>query len=218
MNANDSPPPFQDWPPDAPAPGWLTDKERAESLASVMADRGTGAPIWVFAYGSLLWKPAFHAVERRLGAIKGYHRRFCLIMRRFRATDEVPGLMMALDRGGQCRGMAFRLDPVTAMDDLAGLWRREMVTGAYIPRWIEMRGENEPIRAIAFTANRAHERYRRPESDEAAARMIAVARGPVGTNAEYLFETHAHLLSLGIRDRGLDRLERLVRERVGNGG
>jgi glutathione-specific gamma-glutamylcyclotransferase len=71
-----------------------------------------------------------------------------------------------------------------------------------------------PIRAIAFTANRTHERYQRPISDEAAAEMIAAAKGPVGSNAEYLFETHAHLLSLGISDRGLERLERLVRERL----
>lgn len=201
--------------PDTPAPGWLTDEERQASLTAMLADHDPAQPIWVFGYGSLLWRPAFAALEQRRADLLGYHRRFCLVMRRFRGTEECPGLMLALDRGGLCRGMAYRLDPATLADDLQGLWRREMVTGGYRPRWSRLKTEAGPVRAIAFVANRANERYLKPHSLDVAAEMIARARGPVGSNAEYLHATHEHLLGLGISDRGLAQLDRLVRAKLG---
>jgi len=195
--------------PDTPAPGWLTDEERQASLDGILAERD--GPIWIFGYGSLLWRPAFNPVESRLATLGGYHRRFCLVMRRFRGSEECPGLMLALDRGGICRGMTFRLDDTTADEDLKSLWRREMVTGGYRPRWINMKTPLGPLRGITFVANRANERYLKPHSLDYAAEMIACACGPVGSNAEYLHTTHEHLLSLGINDRGLASLDRLVR-------
>ena len=203
--------------PDTPAPGWLTEAERRASLDAMLADCLPNQPIWVFGYGSLLWRPAFTSVEHRLATLNGYHRRFCLVMKRFRGTEECPGLMLALDRGGLCRGMVYRLDPMSAETDLAGLWKREMVTGGYRPRWSAVKTEGGPVRAITFVANRANERYLKPHSMDYAAEMIARACGPVGTNAEYLHATHEHLLGLGISDKGLAQLDRLVRAKCAEG-
>lgn len=214
MRAGSTPPETPDYWPDTPAPGWLTDDERAASLAAMLAGRAAGEPIWIFGYGSLLWRPAFRAVEQRLAVLTGYHRRFCLVMKRFRGTDECPGLMLALDRGGLCRGMVFRLDPASVEADLKGLWKREMVTGGYRPRWSIVKTAEGPVRAISFVANRANDRYLKPDSMEYAAEMIARACGPVGTNAEYLHSTHEHLLGLGISDKGLAQLDRLVRAKL----
>jgi cation transport protein ChaC len=194
--------------------GWLTDAERQASLEATLAQRPAGQPIWIFAYGSLLWKPAFAHVDARMGVLRGYHRRFCLIVRRFRGTDEVPGLMLSLDRGGLCRSVALQLDPATEMADLHVLWRREMISAAYTPRWSRIKTETGEINAIAFVSNRKHMRYMRPGTDAESVAMIARACGPVGSCAEYLHETHAHLLQLGINDRGLARMDRLVRERT----
>lgn len=211
MSADSAPADSTEYWPDTPAPGWLTDDERAASLAAMLAEREGDQPIWVFGYGSLLWRPAFAPVEQHLAILGGYHRRFCLVMKRFRGTEECPGLMLALDRGGHCRGMVFRLDAASAETDLKGLWRREMVTGGYRPRWSNVKTAAGPLRAITFVANRANERYLKPHSMDFAAEMIARACGPVGTNAEYLHSTHEHLLGLGISDKGLAQLDRLVR-------
>ena len=211
MSPDSTSPETAEYWPDTPAPGWLTEAERRASLDAMLADSVPGEPIWVFGYGSLLWRPAFTAVEQRLATLNGYHRRFCLVMKRFRGTEECPGLMLALDRGGLCRGMVYRLDPMSAEADLAGLWKREMVTGGYRPRWSAVKTEGGPVRAIAFVANRANERYLKPHSLDYAAEMIARACGPVGSNAEYLHSTHEHLLGLGISDKGLAQLDRLVR-------
>jgi cation transport protein ChaC len=194
---------------DDPAPGWLTEEERQDILSRFLEGRRPGEPIWVFAYGSLIWKPAFGPAETRLGTVHGHHRRFCLLVRRFRGTDAVPGLVLALDAGGRCRGVVFRLDPATEGEDLDALWRREMVTAAYRPIWVRVETAEGPVRAVTFAANRRHERYVRPGAEESAA-MIARATGPVGSCADYLFNTAGHLEALGIRDRPLVRLRRLV--------
>lgn len=197
--------------------GWLTDDERQVSLDAALAERAPGQPIWVFAYGSLLWKPAFHHVEARTGLLRGYHRRFCLIVNRFRGSEEAPGLMLSLDRGGVCRSLALQLNPKTEVHDIRVLWRREMVSNGYIPRWCRVETDAGEVRAIAFVSNRRHKRYLRPGTDEEAAMMIARACGPVGSCAEYLHSTHEHLLQLGINDRGLARMDKLVRERLAAG-
>ncbi|MGU3541235.1 gamma-glutamylcyclotransferase, partial [Methylobacterium sp. A54F] len=89
----------------------LSDAELLPGLERAVADRpGAGGEIWVFAYGSLMWKPEFAALEERVGVVRGYHRRFCLMQRRFRGTAARPGFVLALDRGGACKGVAFRLD------------------------------------------------------------------------------------------------------------
>jgi cation transport protein ChaC len=205
-------------PPNAQDPGptssYFTEAERAASLAATLAHPRARQPVWVFAYGSLIWKPGFPFVERRIGTIHGYHRQFCLLLKRFRGTPEVPGLMLGLERGGICRGVVHRLAEQDRGEALRTVWAREMLTGAYVPRWVEVRTDGGTVRAIFFVINRAHERYTGRLGDEAVADALAQACGHVGSCAEYLLETVTHLEELGIRDRRLWRLQAMVARRL----
>jgi cation transport protein ChaC len=198
--------------PGPPPTGYLTAAELGASLAAVLAK--ASGEVWVFAYGSLIWNPCFAFVERRIAQVAGHHRRFCLLIRRFRGTPERPGLMLALDRGGSCRGLAYRIDPARLEAELTPLWRREMLTSAYRPRWVAARTPRGTVPAIAFVANRRHERYVGALPDTETAAMLASACGHAGSCAEYLHETVASLEALGIRDRGLWRLQALVAARL----
>jgi cation transport protein ChaC len=200
-----------------PAPGYLNDAERASSLAATLAHPRAREPVWVFAYGSLIWKRGFPFVERRIGALHGYHRQFCLLVRRFRGSPDAPGLMLGLDRGGMCRGVVYRLADHERDGALRAIWAREILTAAYVPHWADVRTADGPVRAIAFIINRGHERYTGRLSDEAVADALACACGHVGSCAEYLLQTVTHLEELGIRDRRLWRLQAMVAARLAHG-
>ena len=103
----------------------LSDAELRPGLEAITAGR-EGHDIWVFAYGSLMWRPEFPVAESRIGTVRGFHRRFCLLQRRFRGTPERPGFVLALDRGGLCRGVVFRLPGMEIREALMPVWRREM--------------------------------------------------------------------------------------------
>jgi glutathione-specific gamma-glutamylcyclotransferase len=125
-----------------PHPGFrpATDEDYEELVDRLAAEAPVGE-FWVFAYGSLIWKPAFETVERRVALARGWHRSFCLGWdRRFRGNSEQPGLMMALDRGGQCKGVVYRLPADRTEENLHSLVRREMsmVPSAFPPRWINV--------------------------------------------------------------------------------
>lgn len=102
---------------DATALALLSDAELRPGLAAAVAARPMPAEgLWVFGYGSLIWRPEFAYSERRVGTVHGYHRRFCLLQRRFRGSVEKPGLVLALDVGGACEGVAFRLTGAEAAE------------------------------------------------------------------------------------------------------
>jgi cation transport protein ChaC len=191
-----------------------TDSEIEASLAEALAGRPEDGDVWVFGYGSLIWNPAFEFVEKRVALVRGWHRRFCLWLKGGRATPESPGLMLALDRGGCCRGVAFRLDPRQVEEELLILWRREMLSGSYEARWLDARSCEGPVRVVTFVANRRHDRFTNLLSDEEVADRIAVARGPLGSCAEYLLNTVEHLEALGFRDQSLERIRTLVEQRI----
>ena len=190
----------------------MTDEELRPGLEEIVAGR-EGAALWVFAYGSLMWRPEFPVAERRLGTVRGFHRRFCLMQRRFRGTPERPGFVLALDRGGLCRGVAFRLPDAEIREALMPLWRREMRGRGYVARWLPVATEEGPVSALTFLANRASDRYARLPDTELAA-MIAAACGHMGPSAEYLYRTVEACEALGIRDRHLWRLQALVAARL----
>ncbi len=200
----------------ATAPGLrlLTDAERAASLAATLAahpDPGDG--VWLFAYGSLIWNPALHYDERRLARVHGWHRSFCLLTRAGRGTPDNPGLVLGLDRGGACTGAAFRVPEHLVQEELALLWRREMLSGSYQPRWVRVRGpDGAPFaHAVAFTIHRGGENYAGALTEAEVIRSLATASGALGTAADYLFRTVDGLRSLGIADPHMDRLARQVR-------
>jgi cation transport protein ChaC len=184
----------------------LSDEELAASLGGMLEGVDLSRGVWVFGYGSLIWNPAFHFTDRVVGKIHGFHRRFCLWAHLGRGQPDRPGLMLGLERGGSCRGVAYRIAPEAALEELDIIWRREMIGGAYRPRWVRVYMPERTVRAITFTINHAHERYARDLSDEEAARAIAGASGFLGACADYLINTVDHLAELGIHDRPLERL------------
>jgi cation transport protein ChaC len=187
-----------------------SDAEIDASLRQALEGRPAGGEVWIFGYGSLIWNPAFEYVEKRVAMVRGWHRRFCLWLKAGRGTPESPGLMLALDRGGCCRGIAFRLAPAQVEEELLILWRREMLSGSYEARWLDAQSAEGPIRVVTFVANRRHARFTKGLSDEEVADRIAVARGPLGSCKEYLINTVQHLEALGLRDASLERIRRRV--------
>jgi len=190
-----------------------SDRELEASLDETLAARPTGGPVWLFGYGSLMWNPAFSYVERRKGTLRGWHRQFCMWMRLGRGTPEQPGLTLALDRGGTTHGVAFRLAQSEERAELLLVWRREMFRDAYRARWVTLATGEGPVRAITLVVNREHDEYAAGLGEDEIVEHLATARGPLGSSAEYLFETLAHLEGLGLRDRRLERVHRSVVER-----
>jgi cation transport protein ChaC len=200
-----------------------TDAQLEASLESVLAARppaGEGdGDVWLFGYGSLIWNPAFHFTDRHIGRVHGWHRRFCLWTDLGRGSPETPGLVLGLDVGGSCIGMAFRIPAEEVRTELGLVWRREMLNGAYVPRWITVdcpdRGR---IHAITFTVNRRFPRYAGRLDNERVARVLTNASGYLGRCADYFFSTIHALEELGIHDTQLfqlyDRVITLCAERT----
>jgi cation transport protein ChaC len=197
--------------PDVPL---LSPEEHRASLAALFANRPDKGDVRIFAYGSLMWNPLIHYVEKRIGLVRGHHRCFCLWSRIGRGTAQKPGLTLALERGGSCRGVVYRVAESLAAQELEVIWGREMLTGAYAPRWLEVTTDEGPVHALGFVINRAHVRYAGKLPEERIIAAIAEAHGPLGACATYLFNTVTHLEELGICERKLARLRDLVRARI----
>jgi cation transport protein ChaC len=190
---------------------FMTAGERARQLDEMLAAAPRAGAVWVFGCGSLMWNPAFHFSERRTARIHGWHRRYCLWSHAGRGSRERPGLMLALERGGSCVGVAYRIARGAVRTELDVIWRREMLTMAYRPVWVRAHAGKGEVWAIAFAANPTHERYIHSLSERDAVRYIATGGGHLGACRDYLFDTAAHLRELGIRDRRLEALEHRVR-------
>ena len=169
--------------------------------------------IWVFGYGSLMWRPGFRYCAAEPALLRGYHRAFCVYSVRYRGTPEAPGLVLGLDRGGSCRGRAFRVAAADAAEALAYLEERELDTGSYHRRVVPVEISGRRVGAYAHLVNRAHPQYTGKLSLEETAALIERSRGETGENRDYLENTVAHLDALGIPDGPLHALLRLVRER-----
>lgn len=199
-------------------PGYrpATDEDYAENVAGMLAAKPPG-PFWLFGYGSLIWRPETAFVEQQVGVARGWHRRFCLGWDyRFRGSAETPGLMMALDRGGTCKGMLYRLPDAELEAELHKLIRREMsmVPSAFPWRFIDVVTATGTVRAMTFAMNRKSGRYIAGLTDDELADILAKARGFRGSMTEYIYQTVTMLESLGIHDRNLWRMQELVAARI----
>jgi cation transport protein ChaC len=185
----------------------MSEEARKASLAVVRASVQPNTDVWVFGYGSLMWNPVIRVVESRCAHVRGYHRTFCLTMSAGRGSAEKPGLMLAVDRGGSCAGIAHCVSAKDVESELTILWYREMLSGAYEPRWInaDIDGVGRR-RVLAFVINRSHPRYERSLDEDQVALRIARAEGFLGSNRDYLFRTAAHLVENGLSDAPLARL------------
>jgi len=168
--------------------------------------------IWVFGYGSLMWKPGFEHLERRPGTIRGYHRAFCIYSHWHRGTPEKPGLVLGLDRGGACRGAVYRIAAAQARDVVAYLDARERVTDVYHQHCVTARTPAGAVAALTYVPRyRTHIQYAGKLPPERAAELLAHGVGYSGPGWEYLENTVAHLLEEGIRDHRLLDLHDRVR-------
>lgn len=204
-------------PDPGPEPG-TTEHTPAEVDAMVQAllREHTPQELWVFAYGSLIWNPEFEFVERRSATAYGWHRAFCLTLTRWRGTRELPALMLALDRGGSCQGVAYRLPAADHFNQIGLLLFREIDANppTNVARWITVKTESGTLRALAFVAARDGKAYAGKLPMDKIAQVLARAAGHWGSAAQYLFRTVTMLREQGIRDSNMSRIESLVAEEI----
>jgi cation transport protein ChaC len=167
--------------------------------------------LWIFGYGSLMWDPGFAYLQRAPALLYGYHRAFCIYSNRWRGTPERPGLVLGLDRGGSCRGVAFLVGKTRVEATIRTLWAREMRRRVYKVRLLRTRLPGGEARAFAFVADPLHPGYAGGLTVTRTARLVATCHGARGPNIEYLTRTVEHLEALGVRDHNLLRVLDAVR-------
>jgi glutathione-specific gamma-glutamylcyclotransferase len=173
----------------------------------IAALRDSAEPVWIFAYGSLMWDPDCPRAEAETALLRGYHRSFCLYSYDYRGTRARPGLTLGLDRGGACRGLALRLLPETLAEAVDRLWAREMTAPrVYDMRRLSVKTACGTRKTFAFTVRRDHPDYAGRLSPDETARIIAGAVGRRGACRDYLAGTVRHLAALGLADAPLTRL------------
>lgn len=188
----------------------LSAEARAASLRETLAARPGRGDVWLFGYGGLMWDPRIRYAAARPARIAGWHRSFCIWTLLARGTPELPGLALALDLGGACDGMAFRIMEGDIDEALRNVWDREVYTGIYRPRWLPATVDGAEVDAIAFTVEGMHPQYAGAMPADTAARYIARAHGENGACRDYLANTVRHLAELGINEPDLrDLLQRV---------
>lgn len=166
--------------------------------------------LWIFGYGSLIWRPDFDFAERRPARAHGWHRALKMWSRINRGTPERPGLVFGLLSGGSCQGVVFRIPKASGREVLAALWSREMKLAVYDPRWVTCHTTQGPVEALAFTLSRKSPSHTGVLAPEEYRRIFAEATGIYGTSYEYAHRTLEELRRHNIRDRGLERLLKLI--------
>lgn len=173
--------------------------------------------LWVFGYGSLMWRPGFEFIEKRPARLNGAHRALCVISHFHRGTPEKPGLVLGLDQGGSCRGIAFRVAEKFREQTIQYLREREQVTSVYLEKYrlVDLLdGERNRVSAVCYLVDRGHAQYSGALTLEEQLAYVKRGHGKSGNNPDYVLATVEALRSLGIRDRGLEWLaDRLKHER-----
>ena len=202
---------------DDPGPMLLDGESRpdtyySETAAALIDAVLPGEDMWLFAFGSLIWNKRFRFDEERPGLVRGWHRDFCLGPdTRFRGNPSTPGYMLSLDRGGQCKGMAYRLSRDDLASNVEGLLRKEP---PFPPRWLTVNTPSGAVRAFAFTHPGRRIGYTGHIADDAVADALAKAVGMVGSMAQYVYLTVQHLEQLGLCDSRTWRMQEMVAERI----
>jgi len=165
--------------------------------------------LWIFGYGSLMWRPGFSYEEAVHAILSGGHRSLCVYSHVHRGTPRHPGLVLGLDAGGTCEGIAFHVAPKQANATLAYLRRREQVTNVYRPVLrrvtLKLAGAKE-ARALCYMVDRRHRQYAGALPLEEQARLVRRSQGRSGRNTDYVMNTVRHLRECGVNDRRLERL------------
>ncbi|HXD42558.1 MAG TPA: gamma-glutamylcyclotransferase [Ramlibacter sp.] len=185
-------------------------RDPAPMLERVLQEWGGHEDLWIFGYGSLIWRPDFEFAERRPAKVHGWHRALKMWSRINRGTPERPGLVFGMLSGGCCQGMVFRIPRQAGQQVLTRLWSREMITAVYDPKWLSCQTSHGPVTALAFTLSRKSPSHTGVLTEEEYRRIFAESSGIYGTTLEYAHRTLEELRRHNIRDRGLERLLKLM--------
>lgn len=169
--------------------------------------------LWVFAYGSLMWRPGFEFAERTLATVRGYRRALCVYSHVHRGTPEKPGLVLGLDRGGACRGVAYRVVAAEAETVIAYLRKREQVTMVY--REVRLRcglADGREVRALCYAVDRSHPQYAGTLEPAELVRLVRQGVGVSGANPDYVRSTYLHMREIGVSDASMDALVRRLED------
>ena len=167
--------------------------------------------LWVFGYGSLIWRPGFDYLQRLPANIIGMHRSLCVYSFDHRGTPERPGLVLGLDRGGSCVGLAFKVPLELQGEVMTYLRERELVTNVYLERTFPVRlASGQTVSAICYIVDRAHVQYAGSIDEAQAASIVRGAVGQSGRNEDYVLSTIQHLEALGIRDHWIEEVARRI--------
>ena len=163
---------------------------------------------WVFGYGSLMWRPGFEFVSETRARIRGFHRSLCVYSLHHRGTGDLPGLVLGLDRGGSCTGVAFQIAPSKWEATLAYLREREQVSRVYLEatRTVEILERGKKVEAVVFIVDRAHPQYAGKLSHAHLLKHVMQGEGKMGHCRDYVMNTLAHLQQMNIRDKTLEAI------------
>jgi cation transport protein ChaC len=208
------------YPPDLSHSRVLTESERTASRYAFFKDRDDLGDLWLFAYGSLMWRPEIAAVERCQAKAYGFHRGLYLWSRVSRGTPACPGLVLGLDRGGSCHGIAYRLDKNGIQDALARLWTREMPMESYKPEWMTCHlHDGRRIRAFGFVVLRDVPSYAGRLPDSLLWEVLRQAKGKDGTTYDYIVNTAMSLRKMSMPALALEgMIDRYHRHGHGKNG
>jgi glutathione-specific gamma-glutamylcyclotransferase len=189
----------------------LTRRNQDHMLQETLeAHQAQAGDLWVFGYGSLIWRPEFEFSERHLTRVYGWHRALQMWSTLNRGTPECPGLVLALLRGGSCQGVVFRIPKAHSEQALQDLWQREMPGGVYEPRWLRCATPQGHVSALAFTLSHSSPSYCGQLSTEQYRHIFRQSCGRYGTTHEYTLRTYESLLREGIDDHALAGLLKLI--------
>ncbi len=189
----------------------MTDDERIEMVQSFLDDMGEEESVLVFAYGSLIWNPALHFTRHFPGTLLGYQRRFCFWTILGRGCEDNPGLMLGLEPGGDCAGLVYEISAERKNGELDILFRREMVSYAYIPTWVDVESPQGVVKALTFVMDPDSDRHCGEIDPAKRIKHMATARGYLGNNSDYLFDLVENLKRLNISDPHMEQLDEQVK-------
>ena len=191
----------------------MNSEELADSVKKILEETNREKGVWVFGYGSLMWNPDFILAEKRTGTVKGYHRSLCLKSKVYRGTSKFYGLVLGLDKGESCQGMAYRIAEKNIHSEMIKIWEREMFAGTYIPTLVNVTTKQGAISAVTFVINHEHEHYIPNLELEEIVERVVRAEGTCGTCHDYVKNTVKSLHLLGLRDHALEELLTLIEDK-----
>ena len=181
-------------------------RDADQMLERALVQWGGDEDLWIFGYGSLIWRPEFDFSERRSAHVHGWHRALKMWSTINRGTPQMPGLVFGMLSGGSCQGMAFRIPRNQGDTVMRKLWLREMPNAVYDPRWLPCRTPHGAVKALAFTLSRQSPHHTGELAPDEYRRIFSEAQGIYGTTLDYAQATFEELQRLGIDDKALKRL------------